>query len=190
LSFLLISTYNIYHYHLLLYYFSIVLQSLLLPSSQPATLQLASYYKYKLDLQISTKHYLSGFVFCLCSYCLLHLLCRYSYTPTYSTVLTIMHLNGTSILSFYNSKLFFFKEDFLLNTNFTIFFLLLSYIILRYSLPLYNITSKAFLLFEKWCRKKPLIVGLLLLSLSNRKYKANPYFIKKLGKKGLYYCIF
>jgi hypothetical protein len=34
---------------------------------------------------------------------LLHLLRRYSYTPTYPAVLTIVHLDGTSILSLYNS---------------------------------------------------------------------------------------
>jgi hypothetical protein len=39
------------------------------------------------------------FGFCLCSYCPLHLLRLYSYTPTYPTVLTIVHLDGTSILS-------------------------------------------------------------------------------------------
>jgi hypothetical protein len=42
-------------------------------------------------------------VFCLCSCCPLHLLRRYSYTPTYPTVLTIVHLDGTSILSLYNN---------------------------------------------------------------------------------------
>jgi hypothetical protein len=41
-------------------------------------------------------------VFCLCSCCPLHLLRRYSYTPTYPTVLTIVHLDGTSILSLYS----------------------------------------------------------------------------------------
>jgi hypothetical protein len=40
-------------------------------------------WEYKLDLQTSTKRYLSGFVFCLCSCCPLHLLRWYSYTPTY-----------------------------------------------------------------------------------------------------------
>jgi hypothetical protein len=59
-------------------------------------------WEYRLDLQTSTKHYLSSFVFCLCSCCPLHLLRRYSYTPTYPTVLTIVHLNGTSILSLYS----------------------------------------------------------------------------------------
>ena len=46
--FLLTSTHNLYHYPLVLRCFSIVLQSLLLPSSSPAsspaTLRLASYY--------------------------------------------------------------------------------------------------------------------------------------------------
>jgi hypothetical protein len=42
-------------------------------------------------------------VFCLCSCCSLHLLRRYSYTPTYPAVLTIVHLDGTSILSLYTT---------------------------------------------------------------------------------------
>jgi hypothetical protein len=32
---------------------------------------------------------------------------RYSYTPTYPTVLTIVHLNGTSILSLYSIEVAF-----------------------------------------------------------------------------------
>jgi Transposase IS4 len=44
------------------------------------------------------------FGFCLCSCCPLHLLRLYSYTPSYPTVLTIVHLDGTSILSLYNSN--------------------------------------------------------------------------------------
>jgi hypothetical protein len=63
-------------------------------------------------IQTSTERYLSGFVFCLRSCCLLHLLRRHSYTPTYLTVLTIVHLDGTSILSLYTtSKNFYLFVD-------------------------------------------------------------------------------
>jgi hypothetical protein len=55
-----------------------------------------------LRIQTSAERYLSGFVFCLSS---THSSAPSAYTLAYSTVLTIVNLDGTSILSLYSTEL-------------------------------------------------------------------------------------
>ena len=63
-------------YHLLPHCFSIVLQSLLLPSGSPATLQLASYYTNELLIAILTYTSNSTGLMCFLTH---YMLCNYYY---------------------------------------------------------------------------------------------------------------